>query len=88
MNKTDNPIFIKRLDEIKNFHQICLISIRARYLDAAIEKACKITYLLQTNLNDINTLIEILHTKIENSEDNEPTLFDKKELETKELWVD
>lgn len=80
MNNTNEPPFFERLDTIKTFHRYCFMSIRAGYLDSAIEKACKIRYYLERNLEDINELIENLHTKIENNEDNEPLLFDINEL--------
>lgn len=84
-----NCPFTKKLNEIKTFHQICLANIKARNLETAFEKACKIRHLLETNLNDINTLIEVLRANIIKAEllqDDEPKLFDEKELETKELW--
>lgn len=81
-----NCPFTKRLNEIKILHQICLANIKARNLETAFEKACKMRHLLETNLDEINTLVEILRANIaELLQDDEPKLFDEKDLETKEL---
>lgn len=79
--------FTRRFDEIKDFHQICIESVKTGYYELAFEKACKIKYQLQTSLNEIDTLIDTLRAKIE-SEDNEPKLFDKEELITSQIWSD
>ena len=77
--------FIKRLNKIKEFHHIAEKYLQNGHFEVVRQELCKMRYLLELNLNAVDRLILALNSMSE-QDDNEPTLFDDKELELKKLW--
>lgn len=76
--------FIKRLNEIKNFHHIAEKYLQNGKFEVVSQELSKMRYLLELNLLAIDRLAMALNLMDE--QDDEPTLFDTKELEPKKLW--
>lgn len=77
--------FIKRLNEVKNFHHIAEAYLQNGKFEVVSQELSKMRHLLELNLLAIDRLAMALNL-MDEQDDNEPTLFDTKELKVKELW--